>query len=259
MALLIDTASTSNIVGFGTVNFPIVRPFSIGMWVRCNATTTATFFCLTDTATTNNYHSIRQSTTWGLVARGGGTENSVTGGTVTTGRWAYLVARFITATNDRMSVLEYNGTVTSLNRTTTRSPTSLDNVLFSALQTTSRTEPFAGSIAEFWIANKDIQPDALALSNDTLRTLAYRGPFAVPTVAQSVCYYTSLLSLPPGDSTTNDGATGNLDEIYAPFGVGTNKFDFFINTGLGRIGITDHPPRASNFVTPSAYAAMTLT
>lgn len=236
------------------------RVFSVGMWVRCDSTAAAaTYFQISDTATTNNYYSLRQSTTWGIVARGGGTENSATGGTVTAGKWAYVVARFISATNDRLSVLQYDGTITSLQRTTSRTATGIDLLAVGNLVTTTNSEPWAGSIAEFWITDSDIQPDGAALNNDTLRQLAYKGPFSIPDVAKRVVDYVSFKSGMPRSNlgVASAASVGNIDERYCP--KVSSTFGNWQNNGTLSSIVSDHPPLSSEYVTPSAYVSMTLT
>jgi hypothetical protein len=192
----------------------LTRPFSVGGWIQ-PATTGAsqTIWSFSFGTGTNHYYQLRLTTTaFGVAARAGSTENTVTGGTWTAGAWYYYVARFITATNDRMSILRPDGSFTHISRTTSRAPTGCDTVSTLTLWNTSTaTEPSLSLHAENWVAVGDIQPDAAQLNADLHRLLARKGPLVVPGVREKVVAFRRMRST---TLVTDYTASGAQDEVW---------------------------------------------
>lgn len=181
-------------------------PFTVGMWVKLTAVGASdrTLFALSDTGTTNNYLLVRMLATevLSIVGRAGGTENvSSTAIALTAGRWVCVVARFISSTNRRMDIFWGNqgsaSYITHNQSTTARAPTGMDTMTLGSLSTSGGvTEPWDGSIGEYWLANVDVQPDGAALSNPTMLNLALGGPFSIPQIAGNIVEYRSLRADP---------------------------------------------------------------
>ena len=172
-------------------------PITVAAWVRPNALgVDRNFWSLCDTATATNYFSLGQAVadTWRLRQTDDATPISLAIGTVTANQWAFVVARFVSATIRRMSVLQYGGSIAQGLSTTSDTPAGLDTMAIGALYHSAPTEYWGGDIAELWYTNTDIQPDGLQLQNNTLRQLAYGGPFSVPHIADKIIEYRSFES-----------------------------------------------------------------
>lgn len=123
--------------------------------------------------------------------------------------WNFVVARYISATNRRLSVLLSTGLTEHVQSVTSITPNAAANA--SSLGGTSastRTLFLDGLIAEHWITNSDIQADGLALTDNLLRQLAYFGPFSVPRLAKNIVDYRSLRSSLGSDQ-------DNLSDYYS--------------------------------------------
>lgn len=231
MAASFASASTQYLI---CATHPITAyPYSVGLWVYPTTTgAERTFFCLTDSGAATQRNALWQLSTnvWAISAWAGGTPNNASAGTVTANRWVFIVGRFISATNRRISVLQGDGSVVAAQGTTSRAfPTSAESISIGAMVSTSTAQYLDGNIGEFWYTNTDIQPDGLALQEPLLRQLAYGGPFSVPHIGKDLIEYRSFRK-----SLTTDQDDGV--EVYSEsFGVQT-----WTNTNGVTIG--HHPP-----------------
>jgi hypothetical protein len=174
-----------------------------------SAASNLTVVSIADTGSANNRLLGGTATSsWNCNAQAGGTTDALTFGTVTAGQWAFVVWRFISATNRRGDVLHYDGSTAHAQSTVNRGPTSIDTIAVGANETSSPTNFFDGSIAEFWYTATDIQPGGAALDDNLLRQLARFGPFSVPTIGPTVIEYHSYFQ--GIDSTMDIGP-----EVYA--------------------------------------------
>lgn len=111
-------------------------------------------------------------------------------GTVTANNWYYVVVRIPASNNKRMDIYQPGGTITHGQNT--------DAVAITPGQWTIGADGLGtggildGSLSKLWIAEGDIQPDGLALNDQTLRQLAYQGPFSLAHVASKVIEYRSF-------------------------------------------------------------------
>lgn len=110
------------------------------------------------------------------------------------GRWDFLVARCISATNRRLSVLTSQGIITHVQSTTNITPT-LNRLTIGKFGTTDNSGFFTGMIAEVTIVGADIQPGGAQTENWFLRKLAYEGPFAFPSLLDDIIEYRSFRSV----------------------------------------------------------------
>lgn len=186
-------------------------PFTIGTWASTNtaAATQGTIFCLTDTASTNNYLELRRTTGSATVAAtAGGTESNAAlvsafaSGTI--GLWTFVIVRMISATNRRISGIFPNGTISHNVDATSRAPSSLDAISIGSREASTPTNFWDGRIAELWFTNTDIQADGLQLQNSLLWQLAYDGPFSVPHIAKDIVEYHSFRHDLSSDTFSND-------------------------------------------------------
>lgn len=215
-------------------------PFTVGLWYRHEALTAVvqTIWCLADTATTNNYFvvDLAAAETLRAGAAAGGTQNNalLTSGAVVARKWLFVVARFITSTNRRISAYYSDtGLVEHGNTTTSRAPTGIDTMTIGALKTSTVSLPLGGCVAEYWLANADIQLDGLALTDATLLQLAFRGPFSMPNIPPSLIEYRTFRTDPILADSIGD---------YAPVA------QTWTNTN--GVTVSDHPPLPYEYVRP---------
>ena len=154
---------------------------------------------------------------------------------VTANAWQYLVARFISSTNRWMSVLQPTGAASHVQDTTSATPAAaLAEAVIGG--DPGFGEHFNGLIAEMWWTNSDIQSDGAQLRDQTLRQLAYGGPFSIPHIAKDIVEYRSFRKHPFLDE---------IGEVYYGAGAGAQTWT---PTGTPTIGA--HPPLPYWYVKP---------
>jgi ABC-type amino acid transport substrate-binding protein len=74
----------------------------------------------------------------------------------------------------------------------------MDTMAIGALSTSGGiTLPWDGNIAELWYGNADVQADsASGTGRAVMRTLAYQGPFELPSISRRIVEYRSFRSSP---------------------------------------------------------------
>jgi hypothetical protein len=160
------------------------------------------------------------------------------GGTVTFDKWHFGVFRFIAATNRKGDILLADGSVGQISGSTSRTPTATPNVMaLGAAVGASVGLNFDGQIAEFWITNTDIQPDAAALKFDTLHKLALCGPFSIPHIAKDIIEYRSFRKAPASDA----------DEANEVFHGALGRQTW---SNVGGVTVTAHPPLPYYYAEP---------
>lgn len=160
-------------------------------------------------------------------------------GTVVANKWFYVVARFINATNARMSVLSLDGISGNCQCVISSTTSGMTTGSIGASCLTTATVFMDGLIAEFWQANNDIQPDGLALSESTLKRLAFMGPFSIPRVADSLVDYRSLRR-----------AIGSEQDQFPDFFGNIRQKQVWVNNNGVIRGA--HPPLAPGYPGPSS-------
>lgn len=199
MSILFTAASNQAITNATTSGLPSTGyPFSVGLWCRLTAVsnTVRILWGITDTGSTNNYLQIGM-TSGELIAiysAAGGAEASGTISTaINAGTWVYVVGRFISSTNRRIARILDTGAIGHGYNTTDHAPTGLDQLNLGRRNTSAGADRYwDGNIAEYWLANIDIQGDGGQLDNSMLSTLAYDGPFSIPHVAANLLEYRAL-------------------------------------------------------------------
>jgi hypothetical protein len=190
-------------------------PFSVGMWVYPTAASQIAFG-LSNSAAANSYFRLRVSVTNFMTISTSDATNSdniATATAMTFSTWSYIVARFISATNRRLSIMHSTGLIEHVQATLSLTPTSINVLTLGALNiSTGLTGFLAGRIGEFWYTDKDIQADGGQLNNDFLRQLAFNGPYALPHVDMTIAEYHALRSAlpdqPKGDEIDYEGRFG---------------------------------------------------
>lgn len=189
-------------------------PFTVGMWFNPSQLSSwATLWSLCDTGTSNNYFYLAHTpTAVNIGSAAGGTNINASVGTVVQDRWHYIIGRFISATNRRIDFLQADGAFFSGQQTTSRVPTGIDTMALASREINVPLEFFSGAIAEFFVANIDIQADGAILNERLLRQLAYGGPFSVQHIAKNIVDYRALRSSLGSDQDVADewdfGGTG---------------------------------------------------
>lgn len=171
-------------------------PFTMGFWTNTPNTTGQIIAGIWDTGTDNNYFRLVKTTQFSISAAAGGPESSSAAGTVAPNTWQFLVGRFISATNRRLAVLNADGSTAHVQNTTSRTPSGFDTMAIGAHEGSIPALFLDGRVAEFWVTNTDIQPDAAQLRDALLFQLAYGGPFSVPYIAKDIIEYRSLRKAP---------------------------------------------------------------
>lgn len=210
MAASFAAASSQSIRNAGaSVTAP---PFTVGFWLNMpTSATTRVIFSLADTGVTNSYWIIFKSTsdvlTFGSSQTNGGSQNSAVATAISGNAWEFVIARAISTSNRRMSVLHATGLVEHVQGTTIVTPTGIDTIAFGGRITSAPDLPNEGLVGEFWCTNTDIQPDGAQLDGAMFRQLAYGGPFSVPHVAKDIIEYRSLRKYPSSEG-------DDVSEVY---------------------------------------------
>lgn len=210
VAALLTNASSTRLQNAALSLTNTGYPCTMACWVNPDTSgVLRTFAIVADTGTTNNYLLLQTVAggSWAIGAAAGGTNSIANGGTTTANQWAFVLGRFINATNRRISVLQYDGSIIHAQSTTSRAPTGLDSVAIGGRITSSPDQFFGGFVGEFWYTDTDIQPGGAQLENALLMKLALGGPFSVPHVAKSLVEYRSL-------RTGLDSAQDRPEEIW---------------------------------------------
>ena len=206
MAANFVTSSSQRLVNTapGVLDYPI----TVGCWVWPINTNTECVWSLCDTANDNHFFKLRKSTVFSASASAGGTElQASTAASFTINTWNYVVARFVSSTNRHVAAILSTGEASHGTNTTARAPTGLDTMSVGSRESATPVQFLNGLVAEFWVANIDIQADGAQLQDALLRQLAYGGPFSVPHIVKNIIEYRSFLKRPTSDA--DDGG-----EIY---------------------------------------------
>ena len=220
-------------------------PLTMACWFRPTATPGApsTICTYMDTAVANPPRmSIQIDATYhlGIFARDSAGTNLSTTGATSNGSWAFVVARFINATNRRLSVLFPDGSLEHIQSTTSRSPTGLDAFTVGTYFDPGPTlfGQFPGLIGEFWYADADVQADGAQLSDATLRQLAFCGPFSLSFFRKSLVEYHGMNSSLP--------SVRNAPHEHYVRGALSSS----IWTKGGTVTLGHHPPLPARYETP---------
>jgi hypothetical protein len=157
----------------------------------------------------------------------------------TAGAWHYVVARGISLSNRRASIIATStGTITHGSSTATRLSSTINQMALGFRANSTPTAYYEGAIAEFFYADVDVQADGLQLDEALLHQLAYRGPFSVPHLAAAIVEYRSLRGV------AFDSANDASGEVYQR---GARR-DW---VAAGGPTPADHPPLYSGYVRPN--------
>lgn len=170
-----------------------VYPWSAAMWCVPTTTNSGELLFITDAGFSNFFFLNQGGANWGIGASAAGSVTTQFGGSVNPGTPYFILGRFISATNRRMDIWDYNNnTITSIQDTVSKTPGTMTGTGIG--NDSNGGTLFAGSISEFWLANIDVQPGGAVTDSAFLWYLAMNGgPWAVPRIAASIQQYKPLL------------------------------------------------------------------
>ena len=222
-------------------------PFSIGFWCKPVADNTTAEITLYNSAlaTDNRFRiTVQQFGTFDAlssITAAGTADTTADANSPSTvaGDWVFVLARYISATNRRIHVLTKRDGIVSSASTTSLTPSGINSMVIHN-DGMGAANGFAGiNIAEFWLANADVQIDGAVIQPALMNQLAFGGPFNVMQVAKSVREYHSFRkTLLPG--------LGSPEDYYA-----TGLVNWSYNSAIGPLQIADHPPLPHWYQRPS--------
>lgn len=178
-------------------------PFTLACWLNTSSTSATEMAMSIGSNTTRNSASIGTVTGNPSLNADNGTATQTTStgaSNPANSPWHFMVGRFISATNRRVSILNsVAGTLGSSVPSVAVHAQGTTNVTLSGFtririgaRADNTAQGWLGGVAEAWYTNTDIQPDGLQLSDQTLIALALYGPLAVPSIFGDVIEYRSL-------------------------------------------------------------------
>ena len=146
-----------------------------------------------------------------------------------------MIGRFISTTNRRIDVLNYDGSTYHAANTTSSAPSGLNTLSIGDNELSTPSNFFNGRIAEAWVMQGgDVTNDGGALNDGILRKLAFQGPFSLSYVANKLVEYRSLRAHPTADS---------VGETYS-----AGPRQTWTNTNSVTVAL--HPPIYASYVRP---------
>ena len=219
-------------------------PCTVGMWHLASVALSGSSKCFWSLTDGNGYFIIFWSNGSSAVAiqayDGVGPFETTVAGTLTANVWYYVLVRFISSTNRRLSVLLPDGSVAHAAGTTAVTlPTATSMSIGCA--NNGPTLLWDGNVAEMFVTGTDIVPDNGQTPEWLIRQLAYRGPFSVPYIRKDILDYQSLRSSFEG---------GRVGEAFS----GVKGKQIWAKTNAVTLGA--HPPLLGGYKTfPGVRAA----
>ena len=239
MALRLTSASSMRLFNAAPVLASGGYPLTIGLWFKCFSTG-ATMASFADNGTTTNFIEIAFSGSGpaASVNDGSGVASAVSANNVVALEWHFVLARFINSTNRWINHINRAGAVSSVQNTTSKAPTGLDNISVGARGASTPTSFFNGAIGEFWYLDSDLAADpAAAIPSEFLMEIALRGPFILPNSIDNIVEWRGFRQ-----STGSD-----TDTMYDVFSrVGRQTWQYSATPPI----LTDHPPLSTGYVRP---------
>lgn len=242
MALRIASASNQRLIT--STPFVTAYPITIGMWLLPDSlATNSTAWLLRNSSNSAIFLRVgANATQWFIAAADGSSTTQTAFGAATVGQWAFIFARWISATNRKMDVIEFSGSISHGTSATSRAITGIDGMAIGG-SPDSAALAWNGRIAEFWLTNTDIQGDGLQLQDDYLRRLAFGGPFAIPRIGPDLLEYRTFRKHPTADE-IGEVRYGRLGQRL------------WANTNAADIGA--HPPLPSSYESPTASKSILM-
>lgn len=175
-----------------------------------------------------------------ITTRDGGVNNLANSGVaMVAGTWNFMIGRFISTSQHRLTTLHAGGAISQASETTATGTGALNASAVGCqyFTTSGPARFFDGSIGEAWFG-EDIGVNSAVgnvIPNELLYQLAFGGPFSVPSIASGIWAYLSLRDwMPP----VQWGAPLNGTYSKAPSGLKP----VYTAAGAAAPTLTDHPP-----------------
>jgi hypothetical protein len=196
MGLKFTSASSTSLVSSSvTTN---AMPWSVGLWVKpVSLGTFNCFYTMTSSTADRGFELgiAGVNTTlgfWCWTAPTTTGEVDITTA-MTAGEWHYILARNISATNRRLSIIKPGGQIVHAQNTTSATvATPLDRHGLGAYASSAPADFSNSIIAEWFFAAADAWPGGGQIPDEMLRVLARNGPWWFPPLLGSVHEYKSL-------------------------------------------------------------------
>jgi hypothetical protein len=184
----------------------------------------------------------------------GGAFQTVSNSVLTqTGVWIWMMGRFISTTNRWLVTLDSRGTITQTQGTSSVPLGTAFNQIRIGTRCDGEPQSWSsGYLAESWYANRDIclEGGNAQLDPTLIRQLAYKGPFSVPYIADSVIDYKSLLYDVAGGAPA--GAVGlgitPRNAYYSRYP--SSNFNWVLAPGSTNANSGPHPPLSPEYAPP---------
>lgn len=240
MGLRCTAASSTRIFNAAPVLPSTGYPMTVGCWFKAYGTTAGSLYAFSDSGTTTNY--LEAALSSGVLSVGANAGAGVTSANsalpVVAGRWDFVLARFISATNRWISHYVDPRVATQVQNVTSRAPTSLDDLSIGGRGASTPANFFDGVIAEFWYLDTALAADpAVAIADHLVRELAHRGPFALPNTIDNIVEWRGLRVSSGSD--TDDGY-----DVYSR--VGPQTWQYSATKPI----TAEHPPLGPNYIRP---------
>lgn len=172
-------------------------PYSMGCWYKPDVTNqTGLALSIGNTGISRDAISVGMKTGQFYINADNGTQFSDlnTSFSSTNTLWAYMVARFISATNRRLSFWHESGNYQKMSdATNVPAGTAFNQMAIGFRNDQQANITFQGSIEHVWFADSDIAPDSAAdLPDSMFFQMAYHGPTSIPGLATKLIDYLPL-------------------------------------------------------------------
>jgi hypothetical protein len=232
MAVLLD--GSTQYLSSASIPFT-TQPFCMAAWFRLRAvgSLVRNIVATCDTTVGSHYHSLQMGTDEIVLlnASDGVGAFATVGAAMVPGAWHFSIARCISTTERRISLLAMGATtlISHGNNTTSKAPNAPNLMSIGVRVNNSGGQgAWDGSIAEAWFASGDVFQSGSDLPNEMVMQLAFGGPFSMPHIAAKIVDYRSLRS-------SIDSRSDRGSEIYQRGARQTWS-------ATGAPGLTDHPP-----------------
>lgn len=158
--------------------------------------------------------------------------------------WVFILGRFISATNRWLTVVSAGESTTSGMFDNAQGTTNVTLSGFTRIRIGARadntSQPWAGSIAEAWYTNADIQADGAATEQELAFRLAYQGPTSVPHIMPMLVEWKRLRR------SNGDSSKIVYDDQYWNAGLAASTSPP-VWTPSGTVTLTHHPKQSDQY------------
>jgi hypothetical protein len=169
-------------------------PYAVGMWAFPTATTAGQTLFGNGYTANQTFERVTLSTTCTIGSNAGGGEVVATAaGAITANQWYFVVGRFVSATERRISLYSPSTGVSHGNSATSSAPATDTTLIGANFSLNSAQNQFTGVIAEYWSTQgTDCWIPGNHFPNEVFLKLAFGGPFSIGLVDRSLLEYRSF-------------------------------------------------------------------